>query len=169
MRVRKCKLSWFSDQVDAWKWSLVSVNSLHNHPPVRGSCTRVGEILLANHSFGRTWERSQSWLRRRTIQSVFGRNYCGGQPDHGVPEQAWVPLIFECNWVGLRAESTFEQILNICIMLSTYFVLGLWNPLMYRVVVLESPECWKHRAYSVIIVDIRDCIRKCLKRQSILE
>ena len=40
---------------------------------------------------------------------------------------------------------------------------------MCRVVVLESPECWKHRAYSVIIVDIRDCIRKCLKRQSILE
>ena len=25
---KKCKLSWFSDQVDAWKWSLVSVNSL---------------------------------------------------------------------------------------------------------------------------------------------
>ena len=27
---KKCKLSWFSDQVDAYKWSLVSVNS-HLH------------------------------------------------------------------------------------------------------------------------------------------
>ena len=54
-------------------------------------------------------------------------------------------------------------------MSSTYFVLGLWNPLMCRVVVLEGPECWQHRAYSVIIVDTRNCIRRCLRRQGILE
>ena len=33
----------------------------------------------------------------------------------------------------------------------------------------ENPEFWQHRAYSVIIVDTRNCIRKCLRRQSILE
>ena len=27
---------------------------------------------------------------------------------------------------------------------------------MCRVVVLEGPECWQHRAYSVIIVDTRN-------------
>jgi len=40
---------------------------------------------------------------------------------------------------------------------------------MCRVVVLKGPECWQHRAYSVIIVDTRSCIRRCLRRQSILE
>ena len=41
---------------------------------------------------------------------------------------------------------------------------------MCRVVVLEGPaECWQHRAYSVIIVDMKNCIRRCLRRQSILE
>ena len=48
-------------------------------------------------------------------------------------------------------------------------MLGLWNPLMCRVVVLENPEFWQHRAYSVIIVDTRNCIRRCLRRQGILE
>ena len=40
---------------------------------------------------------------------------------------------------------------------------------MCRVVVLEGPECWQHRAYSVIIVDTRNCIRRSLRRQSVLE
>ena len=40
---------------------------------------------------------------------------------------------------------------------------------MCRVDVLEGPECWQHRAYSVIIVDMRSCIRMCLRRQGILE
>ena len=62
----------------------------------------------------------------------------------------------------MRAGGTFEQILNICVMSSTYFMLGLWNPLMCRVVVLEGPECRQHRAHLVIIVDTRNCIRKCL-------
>ena len=64
------------------------------------------------------------------------------------------------------ARSTVGQILNI---LSTCYVVGLWNPLVCRVVVLEGPECWQHRAYSVIIVDTRNCIRRYLRRQSILE
>ena len=67
------------------------------------------------------------------------------------------------------AKSIFEQILNICEMLSTRFVFGLWNPLVCRVVVLESPECRQHRAHSVIIVDMMHCIRRCLRRQHILE
>ena len=48
-------------------------------------------------------------------------------------------------------------------------MLGLWNPLMCRVVVLDGPECWQHRAYSVIIVDTRNYIRRCLRKQSILK
>ena len=48
-------------------------------------------------------------------------------------------------------------------------MVGLWNLLGYRVVVLEGPECWQHRAYSVIIVDTKNCIRRCLRRQGILE
>ena len=40
---------------------------------------------------------------------------------------------------------------------------------MCRVVVLEGPECWQHRAYSVIVVDTRNYIFKCLRRQSVLE
>ena len=48
-------------------------------------------------------------------------------------------------------------------------MVGLWNPLVCRVVVLEGPECWQHRAYSVIIVDTRNCIRRCLRRQGILD
>ena len=67
-------------------------------------------------------------------------------------------------WAG----STVEQMLNNCCNVK-YLLVGLWNPLMCRVVVLEFPECWQHRAYSVIIVDTRDCIRRCLRRQSILE
>ena len=50
-----------------------------------------------------------------------------------------------------------------------YTLLGLWNPLMCRVVVLEDSECRQHRAHSIIIVDTIDCIRECLRRQSILE
>ena len=65
-------------------------------------------------------------------------------------------------WAG----STFGQILNI---LSTCYVVGLWNPLVCRVVVLEGSECWQHRAYSVTIVDTRICIHRCLIRQGILE
>ena len=65
------------------------------------------------------------------------------------------------------AKSIFEQILNICEMLSTRFVFGLWNPLMCRVVVLEGPECRQHRAHSVIIVDTMNCIRGCLNRQGL--
>jgi len=53
------------------------------------------------------------------------------------------------------ARSTFEQILNICEMLSTHFVFGLWNLLVCRVVVLESPECRQHWAHSVMVVDTR--------------
>ena len=30
-------------------------------------------------------------------------------------------------------------------------------------------ECWRHRANSVIIVDTMNCIRRCLRRQGILE
>ena len=37
-------------------------------------------------------------------------------------------------------------------------MVGLWNPLVCRVVVLEGPECWQHHAYLVIIVDMRNCI-----------
>ena len=48
-------------------------------------------------------------------------------------------------------------------------MVGLRNPLKCQVVVLEGPECWQHRAYSVIIVDTRNCIRRCLRRQSVLE
>ena len=40
---------------------------------------------------------------------------------------------------------------------------------MCRVDVLEGPECWQHRAYLVVIVDTKSCIRRCLRRQSILE
>ena len=40
---------------------------------------------------------------------------------------------------------------------------------MCRVVVLEGPECRQHRAYSVILVDTESCIRRCLRRQSILK
>ena len=40
---------------------------------------------------------------------------------------------------------------------------------MYLVVVFEFPECWQHHAYLVIIVDTRNCIRRCLRRQSVLE
>ena len=40
---------------------------------------------------------------------------------------------------------------------------------MCRVVVLEGPECRKHRAHSVIIVDTMHCVRGCLRRQNILE
>ena len=58
--------------------------------------------------------------------------------------------------------------LNICIMSSTLMV-GLFNPVMCRVIVLEDPECWQHHAYSVIIVDTRNCIRRSLRRQSVLE
>ena len=58
--------------------------------------------------------------------------------------------------------------LNICVMSSTLMV-ELFNPVMCRVIVLEDPECWQHRAYSVIIVDMRNCIRRCLRRQSVLE
>jgi len=58
--------------------------------------------------------------------------------------------------------------LNICVMSSTLMV-GLFNPVMCRVIVLEDPECWQHRADSVIIVDTRNCIRRCLRRQSVLE
>ena len=48
-------------------------------------------------------------------------------------------------------------------------MLGLWNPLMCRVVVLESPEFWQHHAYTVLIVDTKSCIHGYLRRQSILE
>ena len=53
------------------------------------------------------------------------------------------------------ARSIFEQILNICVMLSTHFIFGLWNPLVCRVVVLEDPECRQHQAHSVMVVDTR--------------
>ena len=68
----------------------------------------------------------------------------------------------------MRATSTLEQMLNICVMSSTLMV-GLFYPVMCRVNVHEDPECWQHRAYSVIIVDTRSCIRRCLRRQSVLE
>ena len=48
-------------------------------------------------------------------------------------------------------------------------MVGLWNPLLYRVVVLVGPECRQHRAHSIIIVDTMYCIRGCLRRQHILE
>ena len=48
-------------------------------------------------------------------------------------------------------------------------MLGLYNPLVCRAIVLESHEFWQHRAYSIVIVDMKNCIRMCLKRQSILE
>ena len=40
---------------------------------------------------------------------------------------------------------------------------------MWRVIVLEGPECRQHRAHSVIIVDTRNCLRRSLRRQSVLE
>ena len=54
-------------------------------------------------------------------------------------------------WAG----STVEQILDICVMLSTHFVFGLWNPWVCRVVVLEDPECRQHQAHSDMVVDTR--------------
>ena len=61
----------------------------------------------------------------------------------------------------------FEQMLDICVMLSTRVVFGLWNPLMCRVVVLEGPECRQHRAHSVIKADTGNCIPECLNRQGL--
>jgi len=52
------------------------------------------------------------------------------------------------------AGSTFEQILNICCNVK-YSLLGIWNPLLCRVVVLEDPECRQHRTHSVMVVDTR--------------
>ena len=66
-------------------------------------------------------------------------------------------------------KGAFGQIPSICVMLNTCFVFGLWNPSMCRVVALEGPEYRQHRAYSVIIVDTRNCIRRCLGGQSIFE
>ena len=54
--------------------------------------------------------------------------------------------------------------MNICEMLSTRFVFGLWNPLVCRVVVLKNPDVGSIEAHSVITVDTMDCIRGCLGR-----
>ena len=51
------------------------------------------------------------------------------------------------------ANSTVKQILNICCNVK-YLVVGLWNPLLCQVVVVNDPECRWQRAHSVIIQGI---------------
>ena len=41
-------------------------------------------------------------------------------------------------------------------------MLGLCNPLMCRVVVLENPKFWQQRAYSVLVIDTKNCIYSAL-------
>jgi len=62
-----------------------------------------------------------------------------------------------------------EQMLNICVMSSTYFVLGLRNPLMCRVVVPEDPVCRRYHGHSVMIVGTLNCTSISLGGRSILE
>ena len=42
---KKCKLSWFSDQVDAWKWSLVSINKIPKLSFARPEQSRTNQVV----------------------------------------------------------------------------------------------------------------------------
>ena len=57
----------------------------------------------------------------------------------------------------------FEQMFNICVMSSTCFIVGLGNPLMCRVIVLERYEFWWHRAYLILVVDTKSSIISALR------
>ena len=142
---------------------------LHHHLTIRGTCTRVGEVLLAKHSSWCTWEGCKVWLYWWIVQSVFARDLRGGWPDSGDSKSARLPLILFVVWFGVWASSTLEQMSNICVMSSTCFMVGLCYPLICRVIILEKYEFWQHRAYSIMIVDTKSCIHRCLRRQSTLD
>ena len=70
----------------------------------------------------------------------------------------------------MRATSTFEQMLNICVMFKYLFSDRIVETFdVSSSCTRKNPEFWQHRAYSVLIVDTRNCIRRCLRRQGILD
>ena len=77
---------------------------------------------------------------------------------------------FKCPraWVILSIKGVLDMF-NICVISSTCFVVGLCNPLMCRVIILERHEFWQHCADSIVKMDMKSCILRCLKRHSILE
>ena len=50
----------------------------------------------------------------------------------------------------------FEQMLNICVMSSTCFMLGLCDPLMCQVIILERHEFWQYHAYSILVMGMKE-------------
>ena len=68
------------------------------------------------------------------------------------------------------AESIVGQILNICVMFK-YLLCGriVKSSDVSSSCTRKNPEFWQHRAYSALIVDTKNCIRRYLRRQSILE
>ena len=90
MHVRNCKLSWFSDQVDAWKWSLVSVNNRsdryrpRNQLPYGGistrpdqRCPRGANFIPSSFSSGHnSWRHQLSRAERWASAIRAGRSGC---------------------------------------------------------------------------------------------
>ena len=68
-------------------------------------------------------------------------------------------------WAG----STFGQILNICVMFKYLGCGRIVESFGVSSSCTRRTECWWHRANSVITVDTMNCIRRCLRRQGILE
>ena len=68
------------------------------------------------------------------------------------------------------ATSALDKYLNICVMFKYLFCVRIVESFDVSCsCTRENPEFWQHRAYLVIIVDTRNCIRRCLRRQSFLE
>ena len=91
------------------KYPRASKDTSHNHPTARGTCTRVGEILLATYSTWCTWEGRKGWLYWWKIQSVPTWNLRGGRSNSGVSEQAWIPLSLFVKLLGVWAISTLNK------------------------------------------------------------
>ena len=111
----------------------------------------------------------------RKIPSVSTRNLRGGRPNSGVPEQAWVSLNFGCNlfW-RVSLKYSVYKCLNLCnveylFLWKDYVTFNLYDLAICQVVILKRYEFWRHRACSILEVDTKSCIHKCLKKQSILE
>jgi len=106
--MRTNRLRW---QAGFQKYPRASKDTSHNHPTARGTCTRVGEVLLATYSTWCTWEGRKGWLYWWTIQSVPTKNLPGARSDSGVPEQAWIPLNLLVKLFGVWAASTLNKCL----------------------------------------------------------
>ena len=68
------------------------------------------------------------------------------------------------------ATNTLDKYLNICVMFKYLFCVRIAKSFdVSSNYTRKNPEFWQHRAYSVLIVDTKNCIHGCVRRQSILE